>query len=503
MTEEIVTHLPFIAVGLGLVAALGIFHARRYPALRETWTFMAAGFQLVTAVMMARYALAGFILVTPELPFLPGAGIQFRADPLGVLFLTLASLLWLVTSIYSASYVRTLQMRHRAGFFAAFAVSASAAATIALAANPLTFLIGFEALTLATWPLVVHKRSAKVLRSGRAYLAYTLLGGQLLFAAVAWAAEIAPGAGFTPGGFLSGAAGDTALRILFVLFLVGVGTKAAVLPLHAWLPAAMVAPTPVSALLHAVAVVKAGAFGVLRVTGWVFGPDLMADLGLDIALAALAGATILFASVRALGEDHIKRRLAYSTVSQLSYIVLGAAIGTPLAIAGAAFHIVAHGFMKITLFLSAGVIQVATGKSRISELAGLGRRLPLVFLCFGLGGLGMAGIPLLPGFLSKWNIALGGVRAGEMWVPVLLVASGVLNLAYFLPIVRIAVFEPGPGGRVSRPSAWLLAPPLFAIGCALVLGVAPDAGPWFWSLAHAAALSVADGGAESLAGAAP
>lgn len=500
MTREITTILPFIPIGAALAAAMGIFQARRFPGFRETWTFLAAGFQLYTAMAMVPYTLEGVILVTPELPFLPGAGIQLRADPLGMLFLTLASLLWLVTSIYSAAYVRTLGMRHRAGFFSAFSVSLAATAMIALAANPLTFLIGFEVLTLATWPLVVHKRSSKVLRSGRAYLAYTLLGGQLLFAAVAWAAELAPGADFTAGGFLEGAAGDTALRVLFALFLVGVGTKAAILPLHAWLPAAMVAPTPVSALLHAVAVVKAGAFGVLRVTGWVFGPDLMNELGLDIALAAAAAATILFASVRALGEDHIKRRLAYSTVSQLSYIVLGAAIGTPLAIAGAAFHIVAHGFMKITLFLSAGVIQVATGKTRISELGGLGRRLPLVFLCFGLGGLGMAGIPLLPGFLSKWNLAFGGVRADAMWVPVLLVTSGVLNLAYFLPIVRIAVFEPGDPGQVSRPSRWLLLPPLLAIACALVLGVAPDLGAGFWSLADMAARSVAEGGAPLTAG---
>ncbi len=493
--REIVSLRPFLAVGLGFVAAALILLSSRRPRLREGWTFAAGLGQLLVAITLIPNALTGQELVTPELPLLPGAGLQFRADALGVLFLTLSSLLWVVTSLFSVSYLRELKMRHRTGYFAAFAASVASAAGIALAANPLTFLICFEALTLATWPLVVHKRTEKVFGAGHTYLAYTLFAGQLLFAAVVWAAWLAPGVGFSPGGFLAGTAGDGALRLLFAIFLVGVGVKAAVLPLHAWLPAAMVAPSPVSALLHAVAVVKAGAFGVLRLTGWVFGPELMAELRLDIPLAMLAGATILFASLRALGEDHLKRRLAYSTVSQLSYIVLGAALGTTLSIAGAAFHIVAHGFTKISLFLSAGVIQVATGKERISELRGLGRRLPIVFVCFGLGGLGMAGVPLMAGFVSKWNLALGGLAAREVWVPVLLVASGVLNLAYYLPIVRTAVFEPGDPGPVARPPNLLLQPPLFAILFAIALGVWPNAGLMFWNLARMSAMAVAPGAA--------
>lgn len=504
--QDVVSLRPFLAVGIGFAAAVLILLSSRRPKLRETWTFLAAVGQLVVAVSMIPAALLGEELVTPALGFLPGAPIQFRADPLGVLFLTLSSLLWVVTSLYSVSYLEALAMRHRTGYFAAFAASVASAAGIALAANPLTFLICFEALTLATWPLVIHKRTEKVLGSGRTYLAYTLFAGQLLFAAVVWTAWLAPGVGFTPGGFLAGLAGDGALRGLFALFLVGVGVKAAVLPLHAWLPAAMVAPSPVSALLHAVAVVKAGAFGVLRLTGWVFGPDLMRELDLDWPLALLAGATILFASLRALGEDHLKRRLAYSTVSQLSYIVLGAAIGTPLALAGAAFHIVAHGFTKISLFLSAGVIQVAAGKERISELRGLGRRLPFVFVCIGLGGLGMAGVPLLPGFVSKWNLALGGLAVGEVWVVVLLVASGLLNLAYYFPIVRTAVFEPGHPGAVARPPNLLQQPPLFAILFAVALGVWPNAGLMFWNLAQLAAMYVGAGAAEltaALPGAGP
>lgn len=494
--------LPFAAVGAGLAAVVPILLSRSRQNLRETWTFLAAGIQLTAALSMLPAVFAGAVLQSPALPLLPGAPLQFRADPLGLLFLTLASILWTATSAYSVGYLRSLHSPHSTGYFAAFAVAASAAAAIALAANLMTFVIGYEVLTIATWPLVVHRRTRSVLGSGRAYLAYTLLAGQLLLGAVIWAGQIAPGAGFTPGGFLAGTAGDGALRLLFVLFLVGVGAKAAVFPLHGWLPAAMVAPTPVSALLHAVAVVKAGAFGMLRLTGWVFGPELMRDLSLTLPLALLAGGTILFASLRALGEDHLKRRLAYSTVSQLSYIVLGGALGTPLALLGAAFHIAAHGFLKITLFFCAGSVYAATGKERIPELAGLGRVMPITFGAFAVGALGMAGTPLLPGFLGKWNLALGGMEIGWWWPAALLVTSGLLNLGYYLPILRIAFFESPPRGGVGlggEPTPWLWAPPAFAAVSAVALGIWPDAAVGFFSLAAAAARQVAEAAPEALA----
>lgn len=498
--NEIVSIRPLLAVGAGLAAVLPILLSARRPGLREGWTFLAGAVQLGAALSMLPAALAGAAHVSPALPLLPGAPLQFRADPLGLLFLTLSSILWIATSAYSIGYLRTLGLKHQTGYYAAFAAAVAAAAGVALAANLVTFLIAYEILTLATWPLVVHKRTSGVLGSGRAYLAYTLLAGQLLLGAVVWAGTIAPGAAFTPGGFLAGAASDGSLRLLFVMLLVGVGAKAAVFPLHGWLPAAMVAPTPVSALLHAVAVVKAGAFGMLRLTGWVFGPELMADLGLGLPLALLAGGTILFASLRALGEDHFKRRLAYSTVSQLSYIVLGGALGTPLALAGAAFHIVAHGFLKITLFFCAGSVYAATGREHISELSGLGRAMPFTFTAFGIGALGMAGVPLLPGFISKWNIALGALSGEQVWVVALLVTSGLLNLAYYLPILRIAVFESGDARSVREPSAWLVAPPLLAALAAVVLGLAPDAGARFWFLAESAAQSVAAGVPELVTG---
>ncbi len=502
---------PFAALLPGIVAALPILLCRRRPNLREGVTFLAGAVQLAAAVSMLPATLDGAAVTTPEIALLPGVALQFRADALGLLFLILSSVLWLATSAYSVGYMRSLKYGHQTGYFAAFAVAAASAAGIALAANLVTFLICYEILTVSTWPLVLHLRKPRVLASGRAYLAYTLFAGQLLLGAVVWTAALAPGAGFTPGGFLAGSASDGALRVLFVLFLVGVGAKAAVFPLHGWLPAAMVAPTPVSALLHAVAVVKAGAFGMLRITGWVFGPDLMWALDLALPLALLAGGTILFASLRAMTEDHLKRRLAYSTVSQLSYIVLGGAIGSPLALAGAAFHIAAHGFLKITLFFCAGSVYAATGKDRISQLGGLGRIMPITFAAFAVGALGMAGFPFLPGFLSKWNLGLGGMDSGQHWVAALLATSGALNLAYYFPVLKTAVFEGSPAPRLPygrtivraeelpprprliEPTPWLWAPPVFAAAAALVLGLFPDFGPGFWSLAEAAAASVTDG----------
>jgi len=499
VSEALVWAVFLLPLGSFVLIALVIRpFLNRWPLLAALSIIAALTASTVLAAVTLRSVILhhGAVFETWDWLSFGGAAIQMGllVDPLTAVMLVAVTSISLLIQIYSVGYMRTLGYRHQTGYYAAFAVSVAAAAGIALAANLFTFLICYEVLTLATWPLVIHKRTAGVLASGRSYLAYTLIAGQLLLAGVVWAALLAPGADFQAGGFLAGTAAEGELRILFVLLLIGVGAKAAILPLHPWLPRAMVAPTPVSALLHAVAVVKAGAFGVLRLTGWVFGPDLMADLGLSLPLAVLAGLTILFASVRALSQDHLKRRLAWSTISQLSYIVLGGAIGTPLALAGAAFHIVAHGFLKITLFFCAGSIYAATGLEHISRLGGLARRMPRTFAAFTVGALGMAGLPLLPGFLSKWNLGLGGIAAGQVWVVGLLVLSGLLNLAYYFPILRVAVFEPGGsgGGNGSKePTAWLWGPPAFAAAAACVLGGFPDAAAGFWQLARSAAASVA------------
>jgi multicomponent Na+:H+ antiporter subunit D len=377
----------------------------------------------------------------------------------------------------------------------------SAAIGIAFAANLITFFVFYEILTLATYPLVVHDRHAEAIAGGRQYLAYTLIAGQLFLVGIVSIQAIAPGAEFQPGGFLAGKASSGVLAFLFVLCIVGVGVKAAIMPLHSWLPAAMVAPTPVSALLHAVAVVKAGTFGCVRLVHYVFGVDLLRVIGVDMVLAGAAAATILLASLRALGESNLKRRLAYSTVSQLSYIVLGAALGSTAALAGAMFHIVAHGFMKITLFFCAGAIYIKTHKLDIPDLAGLGRQMPITFGAFTLGALGLAGTPLFVGFVSKWNLGLGALQAGHGIFLAVLVISGLLNFAYFFPVVYSGFF-----GNKEQPMRYDEAPSTLWVPLAVtavisvILGVYPNAGWDFYQLAWKAAEKVIASSSTLVAG---
>jgi len=479
------------AVAVSLIAACAIVVFRNRPNLRESCTMLAALTKFGLVVSMLPAVLRGVVYESAPLELVPGWSLHLRTDALSMVFALLASGLWVLTSIYSIGYMRSGQYEAQTGYFASFAICLSSAIGIAFAANLATFLVFYEILTVATYPLVVHRRTPEALRSGRKYLAYTLTAGQALLIAVVWSAHLSPGATFRPGGFLAGTASPKTLTALFVLFIVGIGVKAAIMPLHGWLPAAMVAPTPVSALLHAVAVVKAGAFGCVRIVGFVFGVDLVRELGLDAVLAFVAGATILLASLRALGEDHLKRRLAYSTVSQLSYIVLGAALGSIHALVGAIFHIAAHGFMKITLFFCAGSIYTKTHKEYIKELSGLGRKMPVTFGAFTLGALGLAGMPLLAGFLSKWNLGLGALEATHPLYVGVLVLSGLLNFAYFFPIVYTAFFG-GTGGKFQfkEPTMLLWMPLTVTAVVSLTLGVFPDVGLHLYQLAWQAAKSI-------------
>jgi multicomponent Na+:H+ antiporter subunit D len=500
----IVSYRPLAAVGVSFAAALLILLSHRRPNLRESWSLLAALLKFGIVASMLPEVLAGLTFETAPLLIVPGFTLHLKTDPFGMVFALLASVLWILTSVYSIGYMRSGRYGHQTSYFASFAVCLSSTIGIAFAANLATMFVFYEILTIATYPLVVQKRNVEAIAGGRKYLVYTLVAGQALLVAVAWSGILAPGAGFQPGGFLRGAASPTVLRTLFLLFILGVGVKAAIMPLHGWLPAAMVAPTPVSALLHAVAVVKAGTFVCLRVVGWVFGVDLLRDLGLDVWLALAAGLTIVLGSVRALGEDHLKRRLAYSTVSQLSYIVLGAALGSVHALLGAIFHIVAHGFMKITLFFCAGSIYTNTHKEYISELDGLGRKMPVTFGAFTLGALGLAGMPLLAGFLSKWNLGLGALEAGEPIYLGILVLSGLLNFAYFFPIVHAGFFA-GPPGRFDfrEPSNAIWLPLAITALASVVLGVYPDFGVAFYRLAATAAQSLVAPSPVLLAGGPP
>ena len=495
---------PLAAVAVSLIAAVAILLTRNRPNLRETWTILAAVTKFGLVASMLPGVLDGIVFETRPIELLPGWSLHLRTDPFGMVFALLASLLWIVTSFYSIGYMRAGGYSHQNGYFASFAVCVSSAIGIALAANLATFFVFYEILTIATYPLVVHRRNAEAIAGGRKYLAYTLIAGQALLIAVIWTAHLAPGATFTPGGILANTASPWTLRIIFALFIAGIGVKAAIMPLHGWLPAAMVAPTPVSALLHAVAVVKAGTFGCLRIVGFVFGVDLMRELGLDVMLAFAAGATILLGSLRALGEDHLKRRLAYSTVSQLSYIVLGAALGSVHAMVGAIFHIVAHGFMKITLFFCAGSIYTKTHKEYIKDLGGLGRTMPITFGAFTLGAMGLAGMPLFAGFLSKWNLGLGALEAAHPAYLFVLVLSGLLNFAYFFPIVYQGFFGGEPSAfKFGEASPLLWAPLALTAVLSIIVGVYPDAFLSLYELSVQASQSLMGPGPTMLAGGSP
>jgi multicomponent Na+:H+ antiporter subunit D len=402
--------LPLLVVLSSGVPGLVIFALREQQRRARTVLNLAGA--TLKLVLVAFMLLAIGREGTFELRFALAPGLDFvlQGDALAMLFVTLSAVLWLVTTIYAVAYLEG--QPHLGRFFGFFSLCVSATTGIALAGNPITFLVFYEALTVATYPLVVHRGDEASRRAGNRYLAYTLGGGVVLLVATVWLEQVAGPVTFAPGGALAGAAPSGQLALLFWLFLLGLGVKTALVPLHGWLPAAMVAPAPVSALLHAVAVVKAGAFGVLRVVYEVFGIGLCATLGVLTPLAVLASVTIIYGSVRALGEDQLKRRLAYSTVSQLSYIVLGTAMLSPVATLGALAHLVHQGVMKITLFFCAGVFSHQLGVTRIDDLRGIGRRMPLTTAAFTIGALGMIGLPPLAGFVSKWYLGVGAVQAG-------------------------------------------------------------------------------------------
>ncbi|MBW9260986.1 MAG: monovalent cation/H+ antiporter subunit D family protein [Candidatus Thiodiazotropha sp. (ex. Lucinisca nassula)] len=409
----------------------------------------------------------------------PGLEFVLHADALSVLFVSLSTLLWLVTTIYAIGYLE--QTPHRSRFFGFFSLCVTATVGLALAGNLFTFVVFYELLTLATYPLIAHKGSPEALRGARIYLRYTLFGGLLLMIGAVWLHTLTGGVEFVEGGILQYANLDqSTLRWIFLLLIVGLGVKAALVPLHGWLPQAMVAPAPVSALLHAVAVVKAGAFGIVRVIYDVYGVEFAAELGVLTLLGAVAAITIIYGSLKALSQDHLKKRLAYSTVSQVSYIVLGTAIVGPLATIGGLVHLVHQGVMKITLFFAAGNYAEALGIHRVSEMDGVGRRMPGTTLAFTIGALGMIGIPPVAGFISKWYLGLGAVEAGAAaWVLPVLIASSLLNAAYFLPILYRAWFKsqsaPWPADKTAGcvrelPDA-LLWPPLTTAAMALLIGL--------------------------------
>lgn len=427
--------------------------ARRAPNLRETLTLVTAALLLACVLQLLPAVSAGARPSWTLLTLLPGLQITFTVEPLGLLFALIASGLWIVSTVYSIGYMRGNREGNQTRFFVCFALAIAATMGIALAGNLFTLFVFYELLTLVTYPLVTHHGDDKARRGGRVYLAL-LMGTSivLLLPALVFVWFVAGTTDFAAGGVLAGKLAPGTLTALLALTIFGIG-KAALMPFHRWLPAAMVAPTPVSALLHAVAVVKAGVFSVVKVIVYIFGIDNLASAGGGLSgttgwLVVVAGFTIVAASVVALGADNLKRRLAYSTVSQLSYVVMSAALLAPLSLVGAVLHIAAHAVGKITLFFAAGAIYTAAHKTEVSELNGIGRRMPWTLGTFAIAALSMIGLPPAVGFVSKWYM-LSGAMASQQWLAVgVIAASTLLNAGYFLPIVYRAFFvAPCSGGH--------------------------------------------------------
>jgi multicomponent Na+:H+ antiporter subunit D len=432
------TLLPVLILATSFLTGLVIFFLPQERHRLRAWlNVLGAGSKMVLVGLLLWGFFRGIEFET-RFSIVLGFDFVLRADLLSLLLVTLSTVLWFVTTLYANGYMREYADLSR--FFGFFSMCVTASVGVALAGNLITFFIFYEFLTLTTYPLVIHKGTEVALRAGRTYLWYTVPGGTVLFVAVVWLLELTGPMDFTPGGFVEGIPG-AAPAIIFALLILGLGVKTALVPLHGWLPVAMVAPAPVSALLHAVAVVKAGAFGIVRVIYDVYGVSFAWQQGFLLPLAVMAAITIIYGSIRALNQDDLKRRLAYSTVSQVSYIVLGAAVIGYMASVGSLVHLIHQGIMKITLFFGAGAIERTLGLKKISEMRGIGRELPLTMGAFTIAALGMIGIPPVAGFVSKWYLALGGLQAGQEWVLGVLIVSSLLNAAYFLPILYTVWFE--------------------------------------------------------------
>ena len=424
-----------------LSGSILILFTGKSPNLRETVTIVTASTMFLIVCTLVGVVLSGVRPSVTLLEIFPNLSITFTVEPLGMLFGLVASGLWIINSIYSIGYMRGNNEKNQTRFYFFFAIALAGAIGVAFSGNMLTLFFSYEVLTLSTFPLVTHSGKPDAIKSGRTYLGILLstsIGLQLF--AIIWTWQATGTLTFEAGGILNGKISDGAVSILLLLYMYGIG-KAALMPIHRWLPAAMVAPTPVSALLHAVAVVKAGVFTVVKVIVYIFGYDYLSDAININWLLYIAGFTIIAASLVALRQDNLKRRLAYSTISQLSYVVMAAAILTPISIIGAVLHIAAHAVGKITLFFAAGSIYTAAHKTEISQLNGIGRKMPWTMGAFTIASLSMIGIPPTVGFISKWYILMGAIQSEQIFAIAVIILSTLLNAGYFVPIIYCSFFK--------------------------------------------------------------
>lgn len=490
--HTIVSIKPLLAVLSSLLIVPLILRTGDRPNLREFWSVLAGVIKFSIVISMVPAIMSGNTVEYTLVTFYEGIDIKFRVDAFGLLFATVSSFLWIITTFYSIGYMRSTNEHSQTRYFACFAISLGSAIGVAFSANLITLFVFYEFLSLATVPLVGHKETPEALEGARKYFLYLLsLSKTLLLGGIFIVFMVAGSTDFQSGGLLKNVSGSPLLFAAFFLFLYGFA-KGGVMPAHNWLPSAMVAPTPVSALLHAVAVVKVGVFSILRVVFHIYGVDAMSRMGIGITAAYVVSFTILMGSIIALSKDNIKARLAYSTVSQLSYVILGAVLLTSSSMVGGILHIANHAFSKITLFFCAGSLYCAAHKTEVSQLSGIGKKMPWTMAAFFIASLSMIGVPPAAGFTSKWYLALGSIEAGQIPILMILLVSTVLNAAYFLPITYKAFFEKeqeseghghGDHGHHEevREIPMVMIPLVVTAIISLLIGIYPD---YFLSLAQ-------------------
>jgi multicomponent Na+:H+ antiporter subunit D len=479
--NTITSPVLLVALLIPLIGAIGVMIKGYNENLRETISCVASLFLLASVVWLIRPVLGGKILVLELFNIVDGVSVTLRADAMSMIFALVASSLWTIAVFYSMGYMRGLREHAQTRFNACFAIAIFGAIGVAFSDNLFTMYLFYEIVSVCTYPLVAHHQDKEGYDGGRKYLVYLtftakafLLPAMILIYVLTGSLDFATN---IESGIIPADTGKALVIMLYVFCLFGFA-KNGIMPFHHWLPGAMVAPTPVSALLHAVAVVKVGVFCTTRVMLYVFGIDLMADLNLGVPTAYFVGFTIIAASIIALSKDNLKARLAYSTVSQLSYIIMGVALLTPAAIQGGLIHIVNHAFAKITLFFCAGAIYVAAHRKDISDMEGLGKVMPFTFGAFAVASLSMIGAPPVAGFVTKWNLLVGSMEAHQIGIVLILLASTLLNAAYFAPITLRAFFGKRPASAgvsgIKEAPLSMLIPILIACTISVIIGIYPD-----------------------------
>lgn len=482
VTNTIESAKLVIAILVPLFGAVAVMLTGEKRAnLRETCSVVAAVLMFSIIASMVPDVLAGKTLHCGLFKIFPGVSVTLRADAFSMIFALAASFLWILAAFYSMGYMRGLKEHAQTRFNACFALSLFGAMGVAFSDNLFTLYLFYEIVSICTYPLVAHHQDQEGYDGARKYIVYLtttakafLLPAMVLIYVLTGTLDFANN--IHTGIFPAGVNGIL-VTILYAFCIFGFA-KNGIMPFHHWLPGAMVAPTPVSALLHAVAVVKVGVFSTTRVMLYVFGVDTMSALNLGIPTAYFVSFTILMASIIALSKTNLKARLAYSTVSQLSYIILGVAMLTPAGINGGLIHIANHAFSKITLFFCAGAIYVATHKKDISEMSGLGRTMPFTFGAFAIASLSMIGAPPVAGFVTKWYLLVGSMQAHQVGLLLVLLSSTLLNVGYFAPITYSAFFGKLPAGEkyegIKEAPLFMVIPLMIAAIISVIIGIFPD-----------------------------